>query len=251
VIDAASTLVERELVYCQYPSLNLSDESRAAWLAMLDSKQPTLIVVDAMTEVLADAALNENHGTDIARWINGYIQPALERGISCVMLDHVGHSDDSRPISSQHKGAAARGELQFKVGKKPTREKVGTVVVKVMKNSYDANLLDGKKERTYRIGGSPFVFEVAADKSIPEMLEELNTAGARARIRPALLEEITRHPGQTKQHVMDGVSGRKQYLEEELRFLVETGQVERREGSRAGTWCYYIANSVLVPHPTT
>src|SRR5436305_3354202 len=60
IMGVPAEAVEDYLVYCEYPTLDCSRESRALWEAMLREFAPAMIVVDAQTEVLADAGLNEN-----------------------------------------------------------------------------------------------------------------------------------------------------------------------------------------------
>jgi hypothetical protein len=119
-------------------------------------KQPALLVIDAQTEVLADAGLNENSGTDVGKWMSWYLTPAMKLGVTTVFLDHVGHDEAKRSRGSGHKGNAAKVELAVKVVKDFDRNAVGVIQVTQMKNTLAAPI---PKDQWFRIGGTPFVLE--------------------------------------------------------------------------------------------
>lgn len=151
-------LVRERLVYMEYPTMDGSKESRALWKMMLEYRQPELIVVDAQTEVLADASLNENLGTDIDKWMGWYLTPARRLGITTAILDHTGHDEASRSRGSGHKGNAAKVELAVTCVEPFGRETVGVLKIERKKNTADAPL---PEVQWYRIGGSAegFVWE--------------------------------------------------------------------------------------------
>jgi hypothetical protein len=142
-------LVSEHFVYSEFAMFDCSLEHRALWSALLDLKQPALVVVDAQTEVLAGANLHENLGTDIAKWHMAYMAPALARGASTVMIDHTGHSEQGRAAGSRHKGAQSKIELSIECTKFD-RDKTGTMTVKRTKNTPAAPI---PEEQTYEVGG--------------------------------------------------------------------------------------------------
>jgi hypothetical protein len=243
-----AAIVSEYLVYCEYPSLDTTASSVAAWVMMLDARKPVALFEDALTEALADAGLNENRGTDIERWISAYVTPARLRGISTVIIDHVGHSEGDRPIAGQHKGAAAKLMLKFEAVTKPKREKVGELKVTCTKNSVDAPVPEVQR---YKIGGleGRFVYEPAGPPNVTDLLdaEGENRTATRVRIQKRILEVLQARPGQTKTMLRDQVSGGSAAKDDALAELVESGDVRVEDGSRANSLLYFIADSDTLP----
>jgi hypothetical protein len=143
-------LVRGHLIYMEFPSLDCSADSRTAWVGLLEVEEPALVVFDAQTELLADAGLNENSGTDVEKWSQAYITPARRLAAATLMIDHTGHSEKDRSVGSRQKGAAAK--IEYKVSKDEdfSRDKVGMFTVEVTKNTVSAPI---PEKRAWKIGG--------------------------------------------------------------------------------------------------
>ncbi len=144
--------VEEHFTYFEFPSLDGSDESQARWELLLQARRPALIVVDAQTEVLAAANLNENNGVDVAKWMNAYLSPARKLDAATVMIDHVGHDTSGRPVGSRHKGAAAKAELEVKCVKPFDAHTLGMIEVTRTKNTLAAPI---PEVQCFELGGEP------------------------------------------------------------------------------------------------
>lgn len=123
----------------------------------MEARPPALLVVDAFTEVLADADLNENSGTDIEKWSKAYITPLRRVGCTTVILDHVGHTEVGRPVSSRQKSAAAKVMLGFHKKNDFGRETLGLVEIDLTKNTVDAPI---PEKQSFDIGGTPEGFVI-------------------------------------------------------------------------------------------
>jgi hypothetical protein len=206
----ADVLVDR-FVYCEYPSLDCSRDSQLLWRALVDHHKPILCVVDAQTEVLADADLNENSSTDIARWHTCYLDPLLRRGGATLMLDHTGHDEQGRARGGSHKGAAAKLELAFAKLQDFDQETVGLIQLTRTKNSLAAPVPEVQQ---YRIGGSPFTFEPVSETE--RLLTETKSSGSGMRDRVEAwiaanagdLDVDPDAPGMTLSGIRDGVTGK-------------------------------------------
>jgi hypothetical protein len=161
VLGALPEEVRDRVVYLEFPSLDARDDSVKLWTALLATRRPALVVFDAQTEVLADAGLNENSGTDIEKWSQAYITPARRIGAATVMIDHTGHTEGGRSVGSRQKGAAAKVELSVTKEKDFDKKTVGMVKIETTKNTVSAPI---PKVQRYEIGGRDgrFVYEPAA-----------------------------------------------------------------------------------------
>lgn len=182
--------VRDHFVYLEFPSMDASDESKLLWETLLRTKEPALVAFDAQTELLADAGLNENVGTDIEKWSQPYITPCRRVGATTVMIDHTGHSEGGRAVASRQKGAAAKIELSVVKDEKFGRDKVGRVSVEVTKNTVSAPI---PEKQSFRIGGtdSGFVLERSADTTDPKAEKQ---AEVEQRIEREIEERLAKGP---------------------------------------------------------
>jgi len=92
------TLLNRNFVYG--PFLSFDPESYAR---MLDDEKPDVVMFDSWIGFLAADGRDENVANDIALWADGYSKPALKRGVTVVVLDHVGHEHSERERGARRK----------------------------------------------------------------------------------------------------------------------------------------------------
>jgi hypothetical protein len=69
-----------------FPDYPLTPE---VYRAMLSAIEPALVIFDSWIAFLAADDLDENVSNDIATWAVNYTQPARQRGIAVLLLDHV------------------------------------------------------------------------------------------------------------------------------------------------------------------
>ena len=70
---------------------------------VLEALDPDVVMFDSWVGFLSAEGFDENVATDIARWANAYIKPALRRGCATLCLDHVPHDDIDRERGSTRK----------------------------------------------------------------------------------------------------------------------------------------------------
>lgn len=171
-LGATPEEVSERFVYLEFPSMDASKESRLLWTTLLRLREPVMVVVDAQTEVLADAGLNENSGTDIERWSQAYLTPARRQGAATLMIDHTGHGDGDRAVSSRQKGAAAKVELLVTKDEKFDRESVGRITVTLKKNTVSASI---PERQCFKIGGKDgeFILECCNDSTDPKAIRRV------------------------------------------------------------------------------
>lgn len=155
-VGADPETVRRHLHYVPFPSMDLSGEALAEFVALLEEIRPALVVIDSWINCLAAAGLDENSAVDIARWAEAYPQQARKRGMAVLILDHV-----------PKEGGSARGsgrkldyvDVMFELRNplKFDRENIGRIDLYLRKDR------EGWLPRVlaFRIGGGEdgFVFE--------------------------------------------------------------------------------------------
>jgi hypothetical protein len=132
-LGADPALLDERLHYYPFPSLDATEEGRAAYEATLDRVRPALVCFDSWIGFLAANGLDENASNDVATFAANYIAPARSRDIATLMLDHVGHEGKHARGSTRKKD-----ELDVVWSLRPVkpfdRETVGQVVLRLEKD---------------------------------------------------------------------------------------------------------------------
>jgi hypothetical protein len=230
-------LVDERFTYVEFPMLDLSGRRLALWRMMLEVHKPALVVVDAQTEVLATADLNENSGTDVAKWHMGYMAPAMALGTTTVVIDHTGHEAQGRARGSGHKGAQSKVELEVTLDKAFDRDTVGGMTVTRTKNT---NAADIPARQSFKLGGDGaggFVFEEDASparktRNDSAILEQklLDKMATTEDVRASAGGDDPRLSGNALAGL---VGGRKEKALEALSGLVEDGRVQTTRSGRS------------------
>jgi AAA domain len=244
-------VVEERFIYCEFPTLDRSRESVALFQALIQTRKPTLMVIDAQTEVLADADLNENSGTDIEKWSKDYLAPARRIEATTVMLDHTGHEEADRAVSSRQKGAAAKVEYAVRKTRDFDRSTVGTVTIYRKKNTAAADI---PEVQSYRIGGSPFTFEQVEQltRIAEDTARQDSGDDPKAQILRRVAEYVRDHAGDeglTTTAIRKEVGGMSASVTEALKTLVDAGPVTTRNGP-TGKPRYFWNGTADVGAPT-
>jgi len=252
--EEVAEVLRANLSYREYPLMDCSKESVNLWGLSLKLRDPVLVVVDAQTEVLADAGLNENLATDVERWLAAYVTPARRMGVAVVMLDHVGNDPQKRSRGSGHKGAAAKVELEFESLVKPKKDRIGQTRITVRKNTVDAPLLNGQDSQVYDIGGDGkggFVFQETVPTAPKPNSKE-------AELEKAIVD-VLRKAGKplTQNQIVGMVTGKASVIKAKLKELatLQLSEVDVEDGPR-GSLLYSLSTvsgslspQGLVPSP--
>jgi hypothetical protein len=222
--------VSEHFVYLEFPVLDGSHESRALWAALLEIKKPSLIVVDAQTEVLATADLNENSGTDVAKWLMWYLAPARRLGAATAVIDHTGHEEQGRARGSGHKGAQSKVELSVTRPTPFSKDSLGVIQIREEKNTPSAPI---PKTQYFELGA-----EAADDGSYAFVFRPTSAVEKKANAKEverrqkiiAMVAEAKEPPSKTRIH--DKVGGNKQSVLNAIDTLVDEGERVGQEGTR-------------------
>jgi AAA domain-containing protein len=158
--------VREHLTYLEHPRLDGDPAMRALWQSVIDKHQPALVIIDAQTEAMAVAGLDDYRGIDVATWYGWYVAPVLEMSGTVELLDHVPHTG-GRPIGAVHKANQARTMFEITTVQPFDRDHLGLLRMVRTKNSFDAPI---PEEQLYELGGDGvggFVFR-ATDRLVPD-----------------------------------------------------------------------------------
>lgn len=209
----------------------------AAWrdLEPALSTEPTLAVIDGVTEALVVHGLDLIDNSDVAKWLALLPRRLTAAGMTTVQIDHVGRDREARgrnSIGAQHKLAGVDVHYTFDVVEPFGRGREGKVLLNIGKDrpGHVRQLADeAKRVAEMRLSSG-------ADGSVRI---EIGTPGVEAEVqtfRPTVLMErvskaIGEHSGLTKSAIRSTVKGNNDYKDAALELLVAESYVEaRREG---------------------
>jgi DNA-directed RNA polymerase specialized sigma24 family protein len=128
--------VDQQLRYFAFPSLDLKAWKEAA-IEILEF-QPQLIIMDSLTDLMANAGIDENKGAEVTQWMLGVPQMmARSPGAPAVVLiDHVTKATENTRYSVGSRAKKAKADVLWYVDKVIDfdRQTLGRVELKRHKN---------------------------------------------------------------------------------------------------------------------
>jgi AAA domain len=203
----------------------------------LDELAPgvALVVLDGITEAMQLLGLDPNSSMDTAKFYAMTGRPLADVGCAVLNIDHVVKDREGRgrwAIGSQHKIAGVDVAFGLETRKAFGRGIVGAVsTLRLLK--------DRPGYLQQHTVGARILADVRFDSVDEHVRVELGPPQdtAAADFRPtALMERVSRYltlnGDQTSNAITDGVTGKRQYVLQALRVLVEEGYVEVKPGPR-------------------
>ena len=92
-MDTDPTALRSHFHYVR-PDEPLSDEVRTAWIAEHESRRPSLVIVDGVTEVMTQHGWGQNDNADVAAFYRLILRPMADLGAAVVALDHLPKYDE-------------------------------------------------------------------------------------------------------------------------------------------------------------
>jgi AAA domain len=195
----------------------------------------TLAILDGITEAMQLLGLDPNSSIDTAKFYGMTARPLADVGCAVLGIDHVVKDREGRgrwAIGSQHKIAGV--DVAFGL---ETRKPFGRGIVGAI------STLRLLKDRPGYLQQHTVGARVLADVRLDSAEEGVTVAlgppqdTAAADFRPtALMERVSRYltlkSDQTFNAIADGVTGKRQFVQQALRVLVEEGYVEAKPGPR-------------------
>jgi len=193
--------------------------------------EPTLVVVDAVTEAMSLFGLDPSDNADAAEFYRLVPRPFTAVGATVVVIDHVTKAGTGGrwALGAQHKLAAIDGAAyRLETGAPSGRGRKGTAKIFVVKdrNGYIRGLAEGTRVAELHLNSE-------TDGSVEAALDPPET-----NFRPTILMErisdvLAGEPGErfTRTQVYEGVAGKRSDLQKALNKLVEEGFVARTLGA--------------------
>jgi hypothetical protein len=161
-LGATPEEIKTQLVYLAFPDWTMHPTDVLSWHALISAmannpRKLGLVVIDTVTDALANAGLDENSGVEVTSWIKTYPEAATMHGVTTLLLDHVGKSEGGAPrhaVGSRAKRAKAKVQLALSLPK-PARDyynatRLGRIRVTLTKNTLGAEI---ERVRELTIGG--------------------------------------------------------------------------------------------------
>ena len=198
--------------------------------------EPSLAVVDGVTEAMSDIGLDPMSGTDVATYYGGSPRWLARTGAAVALIDHVTKSQEGRgrwAIGSERKISGLDGAAYGLESVKPFgREKTGLVRLTVAKDRCGhvrqhagaKDVMSMVELKSWPDGGVTVSFDV------PEAIPE-------GTFRPTYLmaqlsEAITDTPGLTSRALYGAVKGKAETKALALELLAAEGYVDVQPGPR-------------------
>jgi hypothetical protein len=223
----------RERFHYVRPDEPLGDKALADVEALV-GLGPSLVVLDGVTEALAQQGLDLRDNLDIAKWIDLLPRRLVRAGIAVVQLDHVVKDKNGRgrfAIGAQHKLAGVDVAYTLEVESPFGRGRTGSAKLSVAKDrpGFVRQYAEGGK----RVADLRLISP--KDGGVELSLEPPATAGE---FRPTgQMERISRviesNPGLSKNGVRGLIQGKNEVKDVALELLVAEDYVERRTDGQA------------------
>ena len=155
------------LHYYQWPNLGTDSERVGFYHAVLEDVQPDLIVFDSFINYLVADGKEENSNTEVEAWCQAVLGHARGLKITSIILDHIPKGGSSQ------RGAARKRDFAdvqwyLKTPRDFDRETVGKITLK--REKAREGVLP--EEVSFKVGGTPFVFEKEVDASTVDELPQ-------------------------------------------------------------------------------
>lgn len=243
-LGADANLIETQFVYFPFPAWEASAAaalSHQNLIAALAKSGLQLVVYDTMTDMLAQAGLDENSGKDVTTWVKGFPEAARQLGVAQLVLDHTAKGGDTA-VGSRAKRAKAKVQffLQVPKGGRGDATKVGKLAVTLKKNTPGASL---PEKRTFDIGGGN---NEAGGFVLRESSRDQQNDGADAttrRIIKSVRAAVKEHGELTTRDLLKNVSGNQERvlkLARELATSAHISGVEKVEGKQGAVIYRYV-----------
>jgi len=198
--------------------------------------EPTIAILDGVTEALVLHGLELKDNSDVAKWLALLPRKLTAAGIAVIQIDHVGRDRETRgryALGAQHKQAGIDAHYGFDVIEPFGRGLEGRVRIMLSKDRYGhvrPHADESKRIAELRLTSHP-------NERVEIALEPPSTESASTFRPTGLMKQVSRAiedaPGLTKNGIRSAVGGKQDYKDLALELLVAEGYVEARRDGQA------------------
>jgi 5S rRNA maturation endonuclease (ribonuclease M5) len=245
-LGADDQLIATRFVYLEPAEpLTANPTVLADVIALVEDRQPSLVVIDAMTGALGLHGFDPNSGVDIERFYRTVVDVFRAQGAATIILDHLPKDREARgkfAIGSERKIGAVDVHLRFDVVHPFGRGRTGLARIEV------------KKDRPGHLPrGRAAELELASDPDTGRITSRLTmseqTVDDPLPFRPTVLMQRTSEYLETQPEavsfnaVVTNVKGKDDYIRKGIEILISEGYVEElRPGSSGRTTTRFVTS---------
>ncbi len=227
--------VINRLVYVR-PDGPLDEAAEGNLDAILDL-EPTLVILDGITDAMGTCGLDLGSNTDVATFLAQLVRPIAAAGPATVLLDHVVKSKESRgryALGAQHKLAGVQVSLTLEVRQVFGRGRVGRSAIRVAKDR--PGHLRGLARDGVDLG--ELVLDARDPDRVNASIEPVSSASRANYNRPTYLmarvsDLLASEPeGVTGRQIEARVTGKGEHIRHAVTVLLAEGHVEVVDGPR-------------------
>lgn len=227
--------VHDHFTYLEFPMLDESSGMRAVLGRIYRDHDLSYGVLDAQTEAMAVAGLDDYRGGDLARWFSWYVSPALAEGITFDIIDHTGHSESGRAIGGKHKANQAKVMILVETVEAFDRHTLGLVKLTRTKNALDAAIPETLMLEMGGDGAGGFICR-PTDRIVPPTERAGRAAAQNQDVQNAVRAVVPADESEAQTenwivaHAEGAAIGHPSIARNQLKLLVESGDVLKRPG---------------------
>ncbi|MGY1712525.1 AAA family ATPase [Geodermatophilus sp. SYSU D00758] len=232
-LGAAPEAITGRFIYV-HPDESYGSAAAYRLVAIVNERQPALVVIDSTGESMALDGAKPNDDDDTARWFRRLPTAIANLGPAVVVLDHVVKADDGGlwPIGSQRKRAAISGAQYMQTTVRPFAKDTAGAARLVCAKDRHGNYRPGQKVAELTVAPTEDGVHLtlrAPTEATQQPQDVFRPTGLMEKVSRALegVDEPLSFRG-----IDDRVQGKQQHIAQALDVLVAEGHVQRTAGPR-------------------
>jgi 5S rRNA maturation endonuclease (ribonuclease M5) len=196
-------------------------------VALVEERQPSLVVIDAMTGALGLHGFDPNSGVDIERFYRTVVDVFRAHGAATIVLDHLPKDREARgkfAIGSERKIGAVDVHLRFEAVRPFGRGRTGLARIEVKKDR-PGHLPRGKAAEL-ELASNPDTGHISWKLTISEQPADDPLPWRPTLLMQRVSEHLETQPEPVSRNAVEtGVKGKAQYIRKALEILIREGYV--------------------------
>lgn len=243
-LGATPTNINTHLTYLR-PDDAFDHPAAARLTKHLDDTNPTLVVLDGVTEALAQNGWKINDNDDAATFAHRILRPIARTGAAVLLIDHVTKDRENQgqhAIGAQHKramisGASYKLEVIEPFGKGRTG-RARIIVTKDRPGAVRGTAIGGRNVGTMQLGSplnGPAHIVLRHFTDDPEHPTTFRPTALMEKISRAVEDLNAANEQPTQAAILRDVGGKKTHVVTALRLLIAEGHLDTEPGPKRAT----------------